>query len=550
MAELALREALPDRGGCLLHMVKSHPNPLRFVPALIGQAARLAQTRFGADAYRGDLQDLRGSLLRALGAVQKNAGRAVLLIDALDEIAVGDGPAAPDRSLAFLPPALPEGVRVVLTCRPDVPLVQALRARLTGLEERPVPPLSEEDFRLLLERRLGAEVMKALGPAVDLSATFTRLDGNPLFLRAAVERIADEVARARAEGRPPRIEAGDLPTSYTACFRDVYNQIGERAGTRWTSAKGRHKARLLQLLCVAREPLSFEELVELMAARGKRLSLETCRDRLDEMSQFLLDCGGRFKPWHQGLADYVRQEILGPEEMRGVEANFCDWLRRAGRCGYGLRHHVDHLLAAGRSEEAAALLLDLPSLEARAEAGLVFDLPGHFAAVAAALPEDHPRRRLLTLLEAALRTDVHFLDRHPSALFQYLWNRCWWYDCPQAAAFSDAPPGGWPPEGPPWQCPGPKLFELLQSWRESKEQAAPGFVWVRSLRPTGVQLGSPQRAMLCGHTGGVNGVACSPDGRRIVSGSSDGSVRVWGIECGTELICLHGHQKGKVDPIV
>ncbi len=37
MARLAQDEA--RRGGCLLHMVKSHRNPLRFLPALIGQAA-------------------------------------------------------------------------------------------------------------------------------------------------------------------------------------------------------------------------------------------------------------------------------------------------------------------------------------------------------------------------------------------------------------------------------------------------------------------------------------------------------------------------------
>ena len=39
----------------------------------------------------------------------------------------------------------------------------------------------------------------------------------------------------------------------------------------------------------------------------------------------------------------------------------------------------------------------------------------------------------LALLDEAIRRDVHFLDRHPTALFQCMWNTCWWYDCPEAA---------------------------------------------------------------------------------------------------------------------
>jgi hypothetical protein len=230
LAELARRE--DERGGCLLHMIKSHRDPGRFVPALLTQAARLARARFGAAAYRGDLQDLRNSLVRALAKVRDRTGRAVLLADALDELVAGDEQRAYDPRLEFLPPALPEGVRVVLTCRPDIPLVQALRSRLTGLRERQLPPLNEADFRLLLDRRLGAGAADALAGAVNFAVPFARLGGNPLFLRAAVDRIAAEVARAAAEGRRPRIDPGELPSSYGAFFRDVYNKVGERVGTR------------------------------------------------------------------------------------------------------------------------------------------------------------------------------------------------------------------------------------------------------------------------------------------------------------------------------
>lgn len=46
-----------------------------------------------------------------------------------------------------------------------------------------------------------------------------------------------------------------------------------------------------------------------------------------------------------------------------------------------------------------------------------------------------------------------------------------------------------------------------------------------------------------GHTAEIHCVALSADGRRIVSGSADNSVRVWDVENGKPLHCLQGHEK-------
>jgi WD40 repeat protein/tRNA A-37 threonylcarbamoyl transferase component Bud32 len=55
--------------------------------------------------------------------------------------------------------------------------------------------------------------------------------------------------------------------------------------------------------------------------------------------------------------------------------------------------------------------------------------------------------------------------------------------------------------------------------------------------------GFPPRSF-AGHDKEVTSVACSPDGKRIVSGSADCTLKVWDADKGQELLALRGHPAG------
>ena len=58
----------------------------------------------------------------------------------------------------------------------------------------------------------------------------------------------------------------------------------------------------------------------------------------------------------------------------------------------------------------------------------------------------------------------------------------------------------------------------------------------------GADDGSSKARVLEGHEGAILDAVISSDGRRLASGGSDGTVRVWDLALGKELVCLKGHE--------
>lgn len=201
---------------------------------------------------------------------------------------------------------------------------------------------------------------------------------------------------------------------------------------------------------------------------------------------------------------------------------------------YALGDLVQNVIASRRWDRLEDLLLNIFFLESKAEAGAIFELAGDFAAASADVPATNCYHKSYSLIEEAIRRDIHFIDRHPSTLFQCLWNSCWWYDSPdrrshifpQTEHSSIMSGGGHVP----------KLYALMEAWLNQK--AADNHAWLRSLLPPETPLGRGQVMVLRGHSSPVCHLSMSPDMSQLVSTSLDRSIRVWGIPSGQSSLCL------------
>jgi WD40 repeat protein len=161
------------------------------------------------------------------------------------------------------------------------------------------------------------------------------------------------------------------------------------------------------------------------------------------------------------------------------------------------------MVKAGRQEDLRQLLLNFNWLQAKLEASDVYALVSDYDYLSTDAD--------LVTLQSVLRHSAHILAGNHSELPGQLLGRL-------SRNLSHDIDG------------------LLKAASKHKS-----FPWLRPLSPSLAPLEASIIHTLQGHANAVSAVALTPDGRRVVSGSWDNTLRVWDLEKGETIRTLQGH---------
>jgi len=474
-------------------------------------------------------------------------GHVVLLVDAVNEL----DPTHGAHSMTWLPDRVPENVRVILTAL-ESPALVALRRRREPPTEVPLEALSERDATAIIDGFL-KRYRKALDTK-QRAALLAKSDaGNPLYLLTALEElrtlgIYEEITDCILE----------LPSEVRPLFNWILKRLEDDPGFR--DAEGQHVGeelvgKYVTYLSLGRSGMAQSELVALVAPaqcgasadpQGNVAALRAL------LLPYLMRRGELLDFFHGQIREAVWERYLKEQEERvtahrEIANYFTEKVDPGSEGGFkgdslrGLSELPYHLTEAKEWQKLEGTLTNFNFLERKAaEVGVVemtdakgktsklytgvFELQGDYDHALAktngkSIDAQSECGQVIEAFAGALRQESHNLIERPEILWQQLYNRLQWLV-------------------------GPKGGELLADTlaRELKKRSSKeAKLWMNQINRIGES--GPLVRTLVGHTSEVNTCSfCPVDGKILISGSSDGTLRIWDVLTGEEITVLRGHQ--------
>jgi WD40 repeat protein/serine/threonine protein kinase len=479
---------------------------------------------------------------------QPQKSRHYLLIDALDESLTRAHPPTIFDVLRTRLDRLPPWLGLIATTRNEPSVLNPLRSLrvqiITAQDQK-----NQDDVRRFIRFRLRVAPFRQ--KAKTNRKILARLEddllrssaGNFLFVRTALDAIeSGQLSFDQIENLPP-----GLSSLYEIFFRRLFP----------SPAKDFIRSRkVLETIAAAREPLTREQI----AAATELDPEEELLGILSRLASFVPASEGHYALFHKSLFDWLTgwdkprdQRLAGAYHvnLQKGSAQLADWCWAEYQRGYSqispycLRHLPAHLHQVGRNQLLSTVLKDFHFIQAKLE-----------ATDASALIADYeylPAKADLRLAQLAIQLSAHVLAHDYHQLGSQLTGRLLGNSAADIQALLNraAENNDWPwlrPLTPSLTPPGGPLIRTFKghtSWVHAVALTSDGRFaisgsWDGTLRMWNLQSGESVRT-LKGHTDWVNAVAVTPDGARAISASSDRTLRVWDLETGQSVRTLEGH---------
>jgi WD40 repeat protein len=448
---------------------------------------------------RQDVESLKNRFQKRLAEYSER--RLVLVIDALNQL-------TDDHDLDWLPRRLGASVRMIVSTVGDqgadaaTAVIRSLEVRRPPPEWVSILPLSEADVRRVVVDYL-EEYSKELDREQLDAICAMREARNPLYLlvmlgvlrtlggndmNAVVPQLVAEMRRTRP----------DVVSLFDWMLERFEVGFGEEVVRSWFA-----------YLVLARTGFSSRELSDLL---GRALGSEAANSALlveRGVRQYLLRRGAQLDFLHGQLREAAGRRYLprDPRRLHAEVARYLDtrWPEGDAHAFSELCHHqtTGHLW-----RRLSLTLCDLDFLQGKCRAGMVYDLVADYDAALTREGLPAPRRAQVKEFSRFVRADSHLLSRRPELLLQQALNQP---DgtAPATVARHRADTGAGVPR-------------TWLAWLNKPETPDPGLMTLE------------------GHGDYVNSCDVSPDGRWIISSSTDKTLKLWDAKRGRSVRTYEG----------
>jgi WD40 repeat protein/AAA+ ATPase superfamily predicted ATPase len=451
----------------------------------------------------------------------------VIFLDALDQLSDMDNA----RNLIWLPAKLPAHVRLVVSIlagndsKSDSEILSSVKRKLVKSILLQLKPMSIKEGSELLDRWLKEDARRILQihQQKEILDKFSH-NGLPLYLRLAFE----EARRWRSYTNHTKLNS-EIPGIILDLFRKLSNKANH--GKVLVS-------RSLEYLGASKNGLGEDELLDVLSEDKnvvkdfKRRSPRSPNvnalpvivwsrlyfDLEPYLTKRSADGTSLLSFFHRQFVEVVRNNyLIGKTKIEshhalahyfGKQDNVLD---NIGKATFNLRKLSElpyQQRKAKMWKKLETILCDLSFIESKCAAGMIHDLITDYNTSLESNKLPLKNRKNIESFARFIRAQSHVLAKHSALVLQQAFNE------------------------PDSTLPAQIAHQQLEAASNSRSI-------FRCVNKS--QIPSYCLFTLSGHTKYVNSCDISPDGKNIVSASSDGTLKIWDAENGKEISTLEGH---------